>query len=277
MKINRLITKVNRWKGREGCDIKYIVMHYTAGDGDTARGNCEYFRNEYRAASAHFFVDQTSIWQCVELADSAWHCGDNPPSRNGATNLNSIGIEMCSKKDANGVYFIPDETVENAAWLVWKLLDLYPNAKLCRHYDVTGKRCPMPWVDDESLWHEFQRKIKEDKPMTPAERKRVEALENKVEALTKALAKSTKAYETLATQIGICEDVDLKQSKTIKELDSRTEVRWDTVDSCPKWLEPTVEKVVKKGYLKGDKTGLAITNEMGRILVIEDRAGVFDK
>lgn len=277
MKINRLTTNVNRWKGREGCDIKYIVMHYTAGNGDTARGNCEYFRNEYRAASAHFFVDQTSVWQCVELADSAWHCGDNPPSRNGATNLNSIGIEMCSKKDANGIYFIPDETVENAAWLVWKLLDLYPNAKLCRHYDVTGKRCPMPWVDNPELWTEFQRKIKEDKPMTTAEKKAFAALESQVATLKKELSKNAKADEQLNVRVGICEGVVLKQTKQIKEVDRRTEVKWDTVDSCPKWLRPTVQKLVDKGYLKGDKNGLAITYEMGRILVIEDRAGVFDK
>lgn len=276
MKINRLITNVNRWEGRFGNDIKYIVMHYTAGDGDTAKGNCQYFLNEYRGASAHFFVDETSVWQSVELYDSAWHCGDNPPSHNGATNLNSIGIEMCSDI-IGGDYVISDDTVNNAAELVWYLLDMYPNAILCRHYDVTGKKCPMPWVDDESLWTEFQRKIKEDRPMTADERKEFAALKKKVEALTKALKKNTAADGMLAEKVASCEKTAIRQAKEIKEVDSRTEVKWDDTASCPKWLKPTINKLVTKGYLKGDGDGLAITYEMARILVIEDRAGVFDK
>lgn len=276
MKINRLITNVNRWEGRFGNDIKYIVMHYTAGDGDTARGNCQYFKDTYRGASAHFFVDEDSVWQSVELYDSAWHCGDNPPSHNGATNLNSIGIEMCSDI-IGGDYIISDDTVNNAAELVWYLLDMYPNAILCRHYDVTGKRCPMPWVDNPELWTEFQRKIKEDRPMTADERKEFAALKKKVETLTKALEKNTAADRVLAEKVATCEKTAIRQAKEIKEVDSRTEVKWDDTASCPKWLKPTINKLVTKGYLKGDGDGLAITYEMARILVIEDRAGVFDE
>jgi N-acetylmuramoyl-L-alanine amidase CwlA len=258
-------------------------MHYTAGNGDTAKGNCQYFLNDYRGASAHFFVDETSVWQSVELKDSAWHCGDNPPSHNGATNLNSIGIEMCSDI-IGGDYVITDETVDNAAELVWYLLDLYPNAILCRHYDVTGKKCPMPWVDNPELWTEFQRKIKEDRPMTADEKKAFKALQSEVtglkkktDALTKALEKNTIADEQLKARVDDLAGMQLKLGRAIQELNSRTEVKWDDTASCPKWLKPTINKLVTKGYLKGDGDGLAITYEMARILVIEDRAGVFDE
>lgn len=277
MKIHRKITRLNRWVGRGGYDVEWITLHYTAGNNDTAAGNASYFANNYLAASAHFFVDTKEIWQSVELSDTAWHCGDNPPSHNGCINFNSVGIEMCSVIDSNGNYYIPDETVNNTAELVWHLLDLYPQAKLCRHYDVTGKECPRPWVRDESLWHEFQRKIKEDRPMTPAEKKAFADLKAQVKALEKALAKNTKADETLRTRVDVCENVDLRQSAQIKEVDKRTEVRWDSIDECPKWLKPTVKKLTAKGYLKGDGNGLGLTYEMGRILVIEDRAGVFDE
>lgn len=274
MTINRLITDVNRWEGRFGQSVEWIVLHYTAGKGDTARGNCLYFLNEYRAASAHFFVDETSVWQSVELEDSAWHVGD-AQSRNGATNLNSIGIEMCSDyKD--GAYYISDPTVQNALELVWYLLELYPNAKLCRHYDVTGKRCPMPWVDNPRLWDEFYTKAEAKRPMTDAEKKAFKALEKKVNALSTALEKNSLADENLTVRVGICEDTELAQAKEIKAVDSRTEVKYNSVAECPKWLKPTVEKLVKKGYLKGDGKGLALTYDMARILVIEDRAGVFD-
>lgn len=33
----------NYSKGRNGREIKYIVVHYTAGDGDSAKNNAEYF------------------------------------------------------------------------------------------------------------------------------------------------------------------------------------------------------------------------------------------
>lgn len=113
--------------------------------------------------------------------------------------------------------------------------------------------------------------------MTPAEKKAFDDLKAQVKALEKALAKNTKADETLRTRVDVCENVDLRQSAQIKEVDKRTEVRWDSIDECPKWLKPTVQKLTAKGYLKGDGNGLGLTYEMGRILVIEDRAGVFDE
>ena len=33
----------NYYSGRGGNSIKYIVMHYTANDGDTDEGNAHYF------------------------------------------------------------------------------------------------------------------------------------------------------------------------------------------------------------------------------------------
>ena len=47
-----------------------IVMHYTGNERDTAKGNANYFHTGSRGASAHFFVDETSIWQpcsCLKI------------------------------------------------------------------------------------------------------------------------------------------------------------------------------------------------------------------
>ena len=60
IKINKLLTKYNYTKGRVK-PIKYIVLHYTGGNGDTALGNCKYFLGLNRNASAHYFVDDKSI------------------------------------------------------------------------------------------------------------------------------------------------------------------------------------------------------------------------
>ena len=39
--------------------VQYIVMHYAANNGDTARSNCDYYaRTAGLQASAHYFVDE---------------------------------------------------------------------------------------------------------------------------------------------------------------------------------------------------------------------------
>ena len=44
----------------------------------------------------------------------------------------------------------------------------------------------------------------------------------------------------------------------------------------PDWAKPTVQKMLSKGYLKGDDEGkLGLTDELLRIFVINDRAGVY--
>ena len=73
MEINQNITNRNYTKGNNR-KIEYIVIHYV-GAVSSAKNNTIYFKNEYRGASAHYFVDDNSIWQCVLDKDVAWHCG----------------------------------------------------------------------------------------------------------------------------------------------------------------------------------------------------------
>jgi N-acetylmuramoyl-L-alanine amidase CwlA len=54
-------------------EVEYIVMHYTGNKKDTAKNNAKYFTSPNREASAHLFVDDSSIEQSVELRDKAWH------------------------------------------------------------------------------------------------------------------------------------------------------------------------------------------------------------
>ena len=56
--------------------VRYIVMHYTANNGDTAKNNCDYYhRVGGLQASAHYFVDEYGVMQSVREVDTAWHCG----------------------------------------------------------------------------------------------------------------------------------------------------------------------------------------------------------
>ncbi|MBS4961322.1 MAG: hypothetical protein KHZ62_11010 [Clostridiales bacterium] len=45
----------------------------------------------------------------------------------------------------------------------------------------------------------------------------------------------------------------------------------------PEWARPTVQKLLDKGYLQGNEKGkLELTYAMLKLLVINDRAGLYD-
>lgn len=161
LNIRKNLTRRNFSQG--GKDrIKYIVVHFTANDGDTAYGNTQYFKEIYRDSSAHYFVDETSIWQCVEDEDIAWHCGTSGAYYHKfCRNSNSLGIELCSRRDSAGKYYFKENTVKLAAMLVSYLMDKYkvPKENVIRHYDVTHKNCPAPFVEDIEKWNEFKESL----------------------------------------------------------------------------------------------------------------------
>ena len=161
----------NYKKGRTN-KIRYIVIHYTANNGDTAKGNAEYYANAVLGASAHYFVDEgDTIYQSVLDCDTAWAVGGtskyiHPECRN----ANSISIELCSRnwngKDKpatdSGWYF-KEETINNAVKLTKELMEKYniPIENVIRHYDVWGKICPAPFVNNPKAWENFKEKLVE--------------------------------------------------------------------------------------------------------------------
>lgn len=153
--------------------VMYIVIHYTANNGDTARNNGKYFQRAGCQASANYFVDQNEVICSVKDEYAAWHCGgslesDHHPLRGICTNKNSIGIELCSIIQ-NGKYAFREATINNAVALVKELMVKYHINidHVVRHYDVTGKSCPAPFVRDENQWKKFKQKLiaKEEEEM----------------------------------------------------------------------------------------------------------------
>lgn len=143
--------------------VTYIVMHYTGNKKDTAISNAKYFNTGSRSASAHFFVDDTSIYQSVELRDKAWHCGGTTYYHGSCRNSNSIGIEMCCTADN---YKISEKTKQNAAALCAAMCKKLGIAAgnvdqfVLRHYDITHKKCPAQMVDSVAEWNAFKNEVK---------------------------------------------------------------------------------------------------------------------
>ncbi len=67
-------------------------------------------------------------------------------------------------------------------------------------------------------------------------------------------------------------------SRKINEIERRlTPFIYNYIDdNMPEWARETVRKLVDKGFLRGDEEGLNLTEEMLRLLVINDRAGLYD-
>lgn len=172
IKVN-LADKANYGTKRKTSAIKYIVVHYTANDGDTDENNGNYFQNNVVKTSAHYFVDDDSVTQSVPDEFNAYHCGTtggykHPTCRNS----NSIGVEICDDV-RNGVIYPSAKTIENALELVRLLMKKYnvPVANVVRHYDVTGKLCPAYWAgttEKDAKWRtEFWNKLGTTKVVTP--------------------------------------------------------------------------------------------------------------
>ena len=152
----------NYQKGRTQ-PIEYIVVHYTANTGDTAQNNLDYFARTKTGTSAHYFVDENEVCQSVQDTDVAWHCGSKNPRHPYCRNANSIGIEMC-----NSVGGVPEAVRDRTAAFVRQKMKEYgiDSSHVLRHYDVTGKRCPAPWVDNPAEWMEFKKMLEEDDDMS---------------------------------------------------------------------------------------------------------------
>lgn len=179
------VTRKTRWADRsnyggkrEHGDIKYIVLHYTANDGDTDEANANYFAsNKNLRASAHYFVDDDSITQSVPELNVAYSVGGKKYgdcSKTGGgkfygfcTNANSISVEMCDTR-RDGTVMASERTQANAAELVRELMERYsiPVGRVIRHFDVNGKHCPAYFME-ESKWEAWLRRLGASCSVTP--------------------------------------------------------------------------------------------------------------
>lgn len=165
MQINKLLTPYNLNRLGDTSRIKYIVIHYVGAIGG-AEANCRYYASKYIGASAHYYVGfNGEIWQSVEDGDIAWHCGAKTYRHPECRNSNSIGIELCVRNkgsqaaDSRDWYF-EEATVQAAIELTKELMEKYdvPAERVIRHYDVTGKICPNPYVYNHTAhtWEAFK-------------------------------------------------------------------------------------------------------------------------
>lgn len=224
----------------------YIVIHYV-GSVSTAKNNADYFARMRLQSSAHYFVDETSIWQIVLDKDRAWHCGGDIQGSGGhkfhgiCTNSNSIGIEMCCKLTDKNKWYFEDRTVENTIDLVRHLMVKHniPIERVIRHYDVTGKKCPEPFVNNVA-WEKFKKRI------------------------TKGGELSMTQYEELKTEI-----------ERLKQSQEKVYHLWSEL---PGYASDIIKELYERGIYRGSGSAdLNLPESLMRAIVINYRAGLYNR
>lgn len=136
-------------------NINGIVIHYVGNPETTAQNNRDYFEGLAEKgstyASSHFVVGlKGEVIQCVPLNEVAYCSNDR--------NDDTISIEVCHP-DATGKFNQDtyESVVELTAYLC-KMFELTTD-DVIRHYDVTGKRCPLYYVDHEDAWIQLKDEV----------------------------------------------------------------------------------------------------------------------
>ena len=240
MTIKQIITNVKNYLKKK-YSKKWLVVHFTANDGDNATNNGKYFKNNVVKASAHYFVDDDTVVQSVEECYVAYAVGGKKLNgTKGAkyhgvcTNYNSISMELCDTvKD--GKYNVSAKTRANAIELAKDIVKRHNIDKdhVIRHYDVTGKMCPKYYVEDESAWLDFKDDIFATKKTTITKSTNTNA--SVVKSLQKAL---NSAYKLKL-------DVDGKLGPKTKTALNTYAIKNYTNNAYAKWVQ---QRLKDKGY-----------------------------
>lgn len=171
MKIIKRYIDHNFSRRRPGTRIEWIVVHYSGIVGAQGRAclvadalsrasKLECDTKLQRSASTHYLVGDDGIYQLVRDRHRAWHVGGYSISNKcAACNNNSLGVDLVEHKQN-----IKSRSVEDRDWyfservlltgieLIATLADMYgiSNSHIVRHFDVTGKWCPRPFVGDDT-------------------------------------------------------------------------------------------------------------------------------
>lgn len=237
-----IIEVAYKWNGgfTQRSRTDYIALHHAEAVKCTpADIHSWHLVNGWTGIGYHFFVRKDgSIYRGRPLNVVGAH----------VSGMNNCSIGIC----AEGDYHSKDNTMPHAQYNaiveLCKYLksNYYPNAKIVGHREIGDSNCPGQYYPLEQIKQavDSNTSIK---------------VYNESEDLTMT------QYEELNTRL---QNVESKANKMI----------YNYIDAnMPSWAIPTVEKLYNRGILQGDEHGcLNLTDELLRILVINDRAGLYD-
>ena len=131
--------------------VRNIVIHYVGNPGSTAQQNRDYYASRSSEVSSHFVIGlKGEIIQCIPLHEKS--------SASNHRNKDTISIEVCHP-DESGKF--TDETYDSLVKLTVWLCEVcgLDSSDIIRHYDITGKQCPLYFVTHENVWERFKKDV----------------------------------------------------------------------------------------------------------------------
>lgn len=227
-----------------------IVVHETATPGATAEREYQYFNSADRGASAHAFVDWEDVIQTIPYDEVAWHAGPTANSR-------YIGIELCRPSGHDPEKF--GRVWNNAVSLFADLFREHGFGEvtvdnLLSHAEVSSRWRESDHTDPVGYFAEYGKTVNDFR----------DAVQNELNG-----GYDMEVFNNLATRL---EALD----RRVNQLENP--MIYNYIDhNLPEWARPTIQKLSAKGYLKGNDQGeLGLTDEMLKLFVINDRAGLYD-
>lgn len=151
---DKLLDNERARPGTKRNNITTIVVHWVGNPNTSAINNRNYFNNKtanVNDVSAHYIVGlDGEIIRCIPDNEVAHHAKQANPY--------SIGIEVCHP-DWNGRFNYKSylSLLKLVSWLCDKYDISADNVR--RHYDITGKACPVYYVDNPSEWNLFKKRL----------------------------------------------------------------------------------------------------------------------
>ena len=225
---------------RDKSAIKYLVYHYTGNDGDHDTNNAIYYRDNVVKASAHYFVDDDSITQSVGDLTVAWAVGGSKWSD-------------CDKTGGGSMHGI----VTNTNSLSIEMCDTVKDGT----YNVTEKTLENAAALGRMLMERYG---------IP-----VENVVRHFDVTGKQCPQYFMDNDKWA---------DFKARLTAREDDVKRYNRLGEIEKEAPWAAPTVQKLIALGCIQGsgakpdangNPTDMNLSEDILRVLVINDRAGVY--
>lgn len=275
MNLHKLIlTNNDCYKARRKITPKGVMVHSTGANNPNLKryiqpndgllgtnpNNNDWNRSGIELG-VHAFIGKLAdgtiaTYQTLPWNHRAWHCGSG---KNGSGNNTHISFEICEDGLTDRNYFnkVYNEAVELTAYLceMYSFNPLKDGVVICHseghsrgiasnHSDV------MHWFPKHGKSMDTFRQDVYNKMNQQEEDEMTEELKSILNNINSKLA----SIEAVTTKKMIYNYID---------------------KNLPDWATPTIQKLVRKGYLQGTGDGLNLDDTMLRLLVILDRAGVF--
>lgn len=226
------------YSSRCGRRIDRITIHHAAGIA-SARTLGLLFQNPARGGSANYGIGNDGEIGCyVDEKYRAWTSGSDENDRRAVT----IEVSNCK---AGGDWPVSDRAYDALIRLC---------ADICRRNGIGALRFTGDKTGNLTMHRYFQPTACPGEYLARRFGAIADAVNAKLRGEEPMTAEEKRAFETLEKQAGA----------TV-----------DTVEQAPAWAKETLKKLTTRGILQGDGTSLRLSEQMVRMLVILDRAGIF--